>query len=165
MIRSCSSSVKETASFSPVLLVTAIENHFSKSSQLLKTFGKRKFKSAQSYPRLFWRGVPVRRSRWLLWYCWPRTPANLLLAFFILWPSSMMMYFQSYLFSLSRSFRTKSYVVIQTFHFVVFITLRISFLVAGPPLYTTFLIVGAHLSNSDIQFEIVERGTTIRKGP
>ena len=133
IIKSCSYSLRTTDSFYPVLLEMAMENHFSKSSQLLKTLGSKKFKSAQSYPRLFWRGVPVSNNLWLLWYCWPKTPANLLLAFFILWPSSIMIYFQSYLLSLSRSLRMKSYVVTQTFHFDPFIVFSISLRVAGFP--------------------------------
>ena len=35
----------------------------------------------------------------------------------------------------------------------------------GVPLYTIFLIEGAHLSNSYIQFESVVKGTTIKNGP
>lgn len=52
-----------------------------------------------------------------------------------------------------------------TFHLLFFMLFRTSALVAGLPLYTTLLIDGAHLSNYAIQLEIVDKGTTIKKGP
>lgn len=125
MISNCYSSVSWTFS-PPATFEIGIENHFSKSSQQLNTFGRRKLSNAHNSARLFCRGVPVRSSRCVDWYCWPSTDANFPLAFFILWPSSMTIYFHSYLFRFSRSLKMKSYVVIHTFHFVVFRSFAIS---------------------------------------
>lgn len=133
MISSCSSSVSWTF-YPPETLEMGIENHFSKSSQQLKTFGSRKFKSAQSSVRLFCKGVPVRSNRCVDWYCCPRTEANLPFEFFIRCPSSMTIYFHSNLFRLILSLRIKSYVVIQTFHFVVLRTLANSVRLPFEPL-------------------------------
>lgn len=42
--------------------MSGVLNHESKSSDELKTSGRRKLRRAQSSWRLFWRGVPVSRS-------------------------------------------------------------------------------------------------------
>jgi len=58
------------------------------TSDELKTSGSRKFKRAQSSWRLFWRGVPVRRS--LLVHLNSLTYSdNLDFSFFIRWASSI----------------------------------------------------------------------------
>ena len=43
--------------------------------------------------------------------------------------------------------------------------LYICFRTGGVPLYTTFIMSGAHLDNSFTQLDRVDKGTTIRNGP
>ena len=76
-----------------LLIKITIENHFSKSSQLLNTIGNRKFNKLHNSLKLFYKGVPVNNNRYSAEYYYPSVYANLLRAFFILWPSSTTMYY------------------------------------------------------------------------
>ena len=69
-----------------------IENHFSKSSQLLNTIGNKKFNKLHNSLKLFYKGVPVNKILYSAEYYYPKVYANLLLEFFILCPSSTTIY-------------------------------------------------------------------------
>lgn len=97
-----SSSFNSTASFSALVYLmfypltvtfwSGFSNHFLNSSQLEKIFGRMKFNKAQSSPRSFYKGVPVKSNLFAESYEFPKIFENLDFEFFILWPSSTMIY-------------------------------------------------------------------------
>jgi hypothetical protein len=113
MTSSVSSSVIEASSEPPPAAASGAENHCSKVSADAKIFGRRKLSSAHSSVSEFWSGVPVKRIRCAASYC-KSVDASLEAAFFMRWPSSMMMYVQRHFLRRSRSFMMSSYVVSTT---------------------------------------------------
>mmetsp|Transcript_210 Transcript_210/g.712 ORF Transcript_210/g.712 Transcript_210/m.712 type:complete len:220 (-) Transcript_210:498-1157(-) len=83
--------ISSCADAPPARSASGAENHVSNESAEAKILGSKKLSSAQSSCRLFWRGVPVRRTRCALSYCMS-VAESLEAAFFMRCPSSMMMY-------------------------------------------------------------------------
>eukprot|EP00834_Sanchytrium_tribonematis_P000224 NODE_4_length_77007_cov_1.156642.p64 type:complete len:148 gc:universal NODE_4_length_77007_cov_1.156642:43320-43763(+) len=84
---------RDSSSLSSILLTpNGAENHSSKLLSLLNIFGRIKFKILQSSCKLFCNGVPVNINLNLDEYWEFKVIANLELLFFILCPSSMMVY-------------------------------------------------------------------------
>ncbi len=115
--------------------------------------------------RLFCSGVPVISNRNLEGTFCAKICVNFDSEFFILWPSSTIMYSHSVREMNPLSFITYSNVVSMTLNgrFATSICrARRSTLL---PAYTILTTVGVHVSNSRRQLLIVDRGATIRKGP
>lgn len=164
-IRCCSSWLSFIVSL--LVLEIGIENHFWKSSEQLKTFGRRKLSSAHSSLRLFWSGVPVSNSRCLKSYYLIITLAKPLSLFFILCPSSTTTYYQWCFLRTFRSLMMKSLVVRQTLHLkeVEDINLLIRALSVGLPWYRIIFIEGLQCLNYFYQFGNTLLEATIKKGP